>query len=157
MCLAGLQGARIFECAGERDERFSLAHVPIDREKVNFVEAVARGLDVPDEPGLAARIVKETFPETTFLAHESTLDWRRLSWQGGVFTEFAPVRLGELLFSDSAELLPAAKEIARRKIEGNEFALPGDVRREIDRIYAAYPHMTDDAFVAAHRDEWLRA
>ncbi len=29
-------------------------------------------------------------------------------------------------------------------------------RREIDRVIAAYPHLTDDAFVAAHRDEWLR-
>lgn len=27
---------------------------------------------------------------------------------------------------------------------------------EIDRVYAAYPHLHDDAFVAAHRDEWLR-
>jgi len=26
---------------------------------------------------------------------------------------------------------------------------------EIDRVYAAYPHLNDDAFVAAHRDEWL--
>jgi len=29
-------------------------------------------------------------------------------------------------------------------------------RREIDRVIASYPHLTDDAFVAAHRDEWLR-
>jgi hypothetical protein len=27
---------------------------------------------------------------------------------------------------------------------------------EIDRVYAAYPHLNDDAFVAAHRDRWLR-
>lgn len=27
---------------------------------------------------------------------------------------------------------------------------------EIDRVYAAYPHLNDDAFVAEHRDEWLR-
>ncbi|MBP7935708.1 MAG: dihydrodipicolinate synthase family protein [Phycisphaerae bacterium] len=26
---------------------------------------------------------------------------------------------------------------------------------EIDRVYAAYPHLNDDRFVAAHRDEWL--
>lgn len=29
-------------------------------------------------------------------------------------------------------------------------------REEIDRVYAAYPHLNDDAFVAAHRDDWLR-
>lgn len=27
---------------------------------------------------------------------------------------------------------------------------------EIDRVYAAYPHLNDDDFVAAHRDKWLR-
>lgn len=32
---------------------------------------------------------------------------------------------------------------------------PGQ-RAEIDRVYRAYPHLNDDAFVAAHRDEWLR-
>jgi dihydrodipicolinate synthase/N-acetylneuraminate lyase len=26
---------------------------------------------------------------------------------------------------------------------------------EIDRVYAAYPHLNDDAFVEEHRDEWL--
>ena len=26
---------------------------------------------------------------------------------------------------------------------------------QIDRVYAAYPHLNDDAFVAAHLDEWL--
>jgi len=29
-------------------------------------------------------------------------------------------------------------------------------KKEIDRVIAAYPHLTDDEFVAAHRDEWLR-
>jgi len=32
---------------------------------------------------------------------------------------------------------------------------PGQ-RAEIDRVYRAYPQLNDDAFVAAHRDEWMR-
>jgi len=28
-------------------------------------------------------------------------------------------------------------------------------RKEIDRVYHAYPHLNDDAFVAQHLDEWL--
>ncbi|MDD5676830.1 MAG: dihydrodipicolinate synthase family protein [Kiritimatiellae bacterium] len=32
---------------------------------------------------------------------------------------------------------------------------PGQ-QAEIDRVYHAYPHLNDDAFIAAHRDEWLR-
>jgi hypothetical protein len=31
---------------------------------------------------------------------------------------------------------------------------PGQ-REEIDRVHAAYPHLNDDAFVDAHRDEWM--
>ena len=29
-------------------------------------------------------------------------------------------------------------------------------REQIDRVYAAYPHLNDDAFVAEHLSEWLR-
>jgi hypothetical protein len=32
---------------------------------------------------------------------------------------------------------------------------PGQAE-EIDRVYRAYPHLNDDAFVAAGRDDWLR-
>lgn len=32
---------------------------------------------------------------------------------------------------------------------------PGQ-REEIDRVYRAYPHLNDDAFVAQHREAWLR-
>jgi dihydrodipicolinate synthase/N-acetylneuraminate lyase len=32
---------------------------------------------------------------------------------------------------------------------------PGQME-EIDRVYRAYPHLTDDAFVREHLDEWLR-
>ena len=37
----------------------------------------------------------------------------------------------------------------------NETFGPGQLT-EIDRVYAAYPHLNDDAFVAQHRDDWLR-
>jgi hypothetical protein len=32
---------------------------------------------------------------------------------------------------------------------------PGQLA-EIDRVYRTYPHLNDDEFVAAHREEWLR-
>ncbi len=32
---------------------------------------------------------------------------------------------------------------------------PGQAQ-EIDRVYEAYPHLNDDTFVEAHRDEWLK-
>jgi trimethylamine:corrinoid methyltransferase-like protein len=135
MCLDALQGVRIFEGAGARDDCFSLAHVPIDLEKLNFVESVASGLDIPDEPGLTARIVAQTLPETSFLSHESSLRYRELYWHPKLFTAMTPAQTGELLHADSDDLLPAAKEIARRKISENAFALPDDVKREVGNIF----------------------
>lgn len=41
-------------------------------------------------------------------------------------------------------------------LDPNEALSPGQ-REEIDRVYRAYPHLNDDAFVACHRDEWLRS
>jgi len=53
-------------------------------------------------------------------------------------------------------------EVLRRQglLEGiwclnpNERLSPGQAE-QIDRVYAAYPHLHDDDFVAEHRDEWL--
>jgi dihydrodipicolinate synthase/N-acetylneuraminate lyase len=40
-------------------------------------------------------------------------------------------------------------------LDPHETLGPGQ-KEEIDRVYRAYPHLNDDAFVAEHRDEWLR-
>jgi hypothetical protein len=39
-------------------------------------------------------------------------------------------------------------------INPREGLSPGQ-KEAIDRVYAAYPELNDDAFVAAGRDEWL--
>lgn len=64
--------------------------------------------------------------------------------------------------NDFGGCIPGLHEILRRQglLEGiwcldpNEALGPGQ-REEIDRVCRAYPHLKDDAFVAAHRDEWL--
>jgi dihydrodipicolinate synthase/N-acetylneuraminate lyase len=40
-------------------------------------------------------------------------------------------------------------------LDPHEAPGPGQLD-EIDRVYRAYPHLHDDDFVRAHRDEWLR-
>jgi hypothetical protein len=40
-------------------------------------------------------------------------------------------------------------------LDPDEKLSPGQAE-EIDRVCGAYPHLIDDAFVAAHLDEWLR-
>lgn len=39
-------------------------------------------------------------------------------------------------------------------LDENEALSPGQIE-EIDRVYAAYPELNDDAFVEANRDKWL--
>jgi dihydrodipicolinate synthase/N-acetylneuraminate lyase len=64
---------------------------------------------------------------------------------------------------DFAGCIPGIHEVLRRQglLEGtwclnpNESLSPGQAT-EINRVYAAYPHLNDDAFVREHLDDWLR-
>lgn len=91
--------------------------------------------------------------------------------QGGASPEL--LRLGVEVTDCNAAFFDAANafrgciaglhEVLRRQglLEGiwcldeREGLSPGQ-REEIDRVCWAYPHLNDDAFVAEHRDEWLR-
>ncbi len=61
-----------------------------------------------------------------------------------------------------AGCIPGIHEVLRRQgllpgtycLDPGERLSPGQ-REEIDRVCRTYPHLTDDYFVAAHRDEWL--
>jgi dihydrodipicolinate synthase/N-acetylneuraminate lyase len=84
----------------------------------------------------------------------------------------ALLRLGVQLVDANAALfdaahgfrgcLPGIHEALRRQgllagiwcLDPSEVLSPGQ-REEIDRIWAAYPHLRDDAFVAENRDRWL--
>ncbi|GDY14476.1 dihydrodipicolinate synthetase [Planctomycetota bacterium] len=58
--------------------------------------------------------------------------------------------------------IPGVNEVLRRQgllagtwtLRRDEVLSPGQ-SEEIDRVIAAYPHLTDDEFVAANRDRWL--
>lgn len=59
--------------------------------------------------------------------------------------------------------IPGIHEVLRRQglLLGREClnpqqALSSGQMRQIDRVYAAYPHLNDDDFVAANLDSWLR-
>jgi hypothetical protein len=61
-----------------------------------------------------------------------------------------------------AGCIPGLHEVLRRQglfdgtwcLDRNETLSPGQ-RQEIDRVYRAYPHLNDDAFVSRHREEWM--
>ncbi len=62
-----------------------------------------------------------------------------------------------------AGCIPGIHEVLRRQgllpgtwcLNPHEALSPGQ-REEIDRVYAAYPHLNDDAFVSEHLAAWLR-
>lgn len=61
-----------------------------------------------------------------------------------------------------AGCLPGVHEVLRRQglmrgtwcLDPRECLSPGQ-SEELDRVIGAYPHLTDDDFVASHREEWL--
>ena len=61
-----------------------------------------------------------------------------------------------------AGCIPGVHEVLRRQgllanlrtLDPHERLSPGQAA-EIDRVYRAYPHLNDDAFVAEHLDRWL--
>jgi hypothetical protein len=61
-----------------------------------------------------------------------------------------------------AGCIPGIHEVLRRQglLEGrycldpHEELSPGQME-EIDRVLTRYPHLSDDAFIAEHRDRWL--
>jgi dihydrodipicolinate synthase/N-acetylneuraminate lyase len=62
-----------------------------------------------------------------------------------------------------AGCIPGLHEVLRRQglLEGTQCLDPLEVLspgqfNEIERVYRAYPHLNDDAFVRAHLDDWLR-
>ncbi len=63
-----------------------------------------------------------------------------------------------------AGCIPGIHEVLRRQgllanlvtLDAHETLSPGQAE-EIDRVYAAYPALNDDAFVAAHLAQWLAA
>lgn len=61
-----------------------------------------------------------------------------------------------------AGVIPGVHEVLRRQgllagtwcLDPDQTLSPAQAE-EIDRVCRAYPHLTDDSFVAEHRDEWL--
>jgi hypothetical protein len=83
-----------------------------------------------------------------------------------VLTLAAQVTDANAAFFDSANgfagCIAGIHEVLRRQgllagrwtLNPKEELSPGQME-DIDRVYAAYPHLNDDAFVKAHAQEWL--
>ncbi|HTL16568.1 MAG TPA: dihydrodipicolinate synthase family protein [Patescibacteria group bacterium] len=106
-------------------------------------------------------------------AVELHAECRRLSEAGASIPQDLLKRSAEIVdanaaFFDAANgyagCIPGLHEVLRRQglLEGiwcldpKETLSPGQ-RQEIDRVYRSYPHLSDDAFIERHREEWLGA
>lgn len=103
----------------------------------------------------------------TAVAHLNTAKAARATVSQDLLTLAQQITDANAAFFDPAHnfagCIAGIHEVLRRQglLEGiwcldpNEGLSPGQ-SEEIDRVYRAYPHLNDDAFVREHRDEWLR-
>jgi hypothetical protein len=106
-------------------------------------------------------------------AVELHAECRRLSEAGASIPQDLLKRSAEIVDANAAFFdasngyagcIPGLHEVLRRQglLEGiwcldpKETLSPGQ-RQEIDRVYRSYPHLSDDAFIERHREEWLGA
>jgi len=133
--LAALAGARIFTNAGllSVDEIFSAEQAVIDYEIVQYVAQLLKGQRV-DKEALAVDAIQEVaLAGRQFLDHDMTLEhFREAFWMPSLFEHRT---LGQWRDAGSKSTRARAREIARRRIAGHEYALPEDMQREVDRIY----------------------
>ncbi|MGO8718936.1 MAG: dihydrodipicolinate synthase family protein [Acidobacteriaceae bacterium] len=102
----------------------------------------------------------------TAVAHLNTAHRSRGPIAGDLLTLAQQITDANAAFFDAANnfagCIPGIHEVLRRQglLEGlwcldpNEVMSPGQ-NEEIDRVYRAYPHLNDDAFVREHLHEWL--
>ncbi|MCX6606894.1 MAG: dihydrodipicolinate synthase family protein [Acidobacteria bacterium] len=155
---------------------------PFNRyQTIDVMRAVAEsGRDIALYTGNDDNIVLDLLSEYQgvrfvggLLGHWSVWTKRAVEMQATIREHPDPLRLNMEVTDSNAAFFDAANgfhgciaglhEVLRRQglLEGlwcldpNEGLSPGQMA-EIDRVYAAYPHLHDDEFVAAHRDEWLR-
>lgn len=103
----------------------------------------------------------------TAVAHLHTAHQSRGPIAGDLLTLAQQITDANAAFFDAANsfagCITGIHEVLRRQglfegiwtLDPNEVLSPGQ-SEEIDRVYRAYPHLSDDAFVREHLDEWLR-
>jgi trimethylamine:corrinoid methyltransferase-like protein len=122
-----LAGARSFLGIGGYGDGFCPLAAVIQADLVRHFAKFIAGREFRREPGLTLSTVREGIADGSFLAHPTTLDYRRI------------YLIPELVFrhTDRKELLTAAREKARQIVAQHDYALPEDVRRDVAAVYDA--------------------
>lgn len=134
--LAALAGFRIFTNAGflATDEYISPLQMVIDREIVDYVSTVLKGV-ADDNRALALDVVREVVHEGgSFIEHASTLqNFRETAWDPLLFShnglKTSPVG------SRMRSLAERALDMAKQQITAGDYVLPEPDRRLLETIY----------------------
>jgi hypothetical protein len=116
--------------------------------------------------GLLGHWAVWTHKATALLAEIHALSRDAAAAPKGMLVRAAEITDSNAAFFDAAHgfagCIAGLHEVLRRQglmrgtwcLNAGERLSPGQAQ-EIDRVYAAYPHLNDDDFVRAHLDEWL--
>jgi trimethylamine:corrinoid methyltransferase-like protein len=130
-----LLGVRHFGGVGQLsvDEVFSPQQAVLDREILNYVERVIRGLDLGGETDAIA-LIREGVQEDGFMGVADTVTrFRDIYTFPDIFRHW---NVGAWQAAGAPSILEEAWARAQAEIETSTFQLPDDQRREVDRIYA---------------------
>ncbi|MCK4624805.1 MAG: trimethylamine methyltransferase family protein [Phycisphaerae bacterium] len=134
VAMLALAGVRIVGCAGVlgMDEIFSPEQLVIDAEMIGYINRLLEGFEFSDKT-LAVEAIKEVGPGGNYLMHDTTLEnFRNLLWMPTLFNR---QMYKTWKTKDGKTIRDKAKAKARELIAKHDFELPGDVRKELDRIY----------------------
>jgi len=124
---AAMQGARSVHVGAETGDVFSPLNAVICADVVRHVRKFIAGLPLEHTPTLTRELIEPGLDSGMYTDLESTLNYRKLYMDP------------RLIFQrdDHASLMSAAREEMERLVEAHEFALPGTVQTEVDRIFNA--------------------
>jgi trimethylamine:corrinoid methyltransferase-like protein len=130
-----LLGVRHFGGAGQLsvDEVFSPQQVIIDREILQHVERLLKGLDLDSGPRDPVDLIRQGVEEGHFIALEDTVTRFRGFYH---FPDlFRHWNVGRWRAEGAPSILSEAWERVRQEMAKSTFALPQDRKQEVDRLF----------------------
>jgi len=131
------QGANLFSAAGSPAlyEVFSFEQLVIDKEILDYVERVVKGMKLDNEYAAADLIGEGVRNNGTFLDHPSTLNYHDFFWMPRVFAHSS---LGQWRQEGMKDIVDHAGDVAREILAGHHFAIESAKQDELNKIYKTY-------------------
>ncbi len=138
-----LQGANLFSAAGSLslDEVFSFEQLVIDREILDYVARVVKGMQIEKEYITGDLIGEGIQNNGSYLDHQSTMNYRNFFWMPSLFTHS---NLGQWRSEGMRNIIDNAGDIARKILAEHHFTIESDKQHELDKIYESYKRIKEE-------------